>query len=198
MATSRTSSYTKNNFTEDGKFETTVTREGRSRGDAYYTRTKTLLKKALELHTSTGAHVKVIVIPTWHNGKSKAFESTNFPELVAVDDHLQETEAGPGQEQQADALLAITASPVKEPLPLAEVNQNTVTHAAKKDKCGICSIVYGSDADFLSHWVQCSHKNCSWWVHCRCLCIYYPTTEAGLKALNKWAKDRIFLPKTYC
>ncbi|XP_052085243.1 G2/M phase-specific E3 ubiquitin-protein ligase-like [Mytilus californianus] len=34
----------------------------------------------------------------------QAFESTNFPELVVVDDHLQETEAGPGQEQQADAL----------------------------------------------------------------------------------------------
>ncbi|VDI15864.1 Hypothetical predicted protein [Mytilus galloprovincialis] len=190
MATSRTKKYQKCNFTEEGKFETTVTREGRSRGDAYYIRTKTLLKKASELHTSTGAHVKVIVIPTWHNGKSKAFESTNFPELVAVDDHTQETEAEPGQ--QADA---ITASPIKEPLPLAEVNTNTVTQAAKKDKCGICSIVYNSDADFLSHWVQCSHKSCSWWVHCRCLCIYYPTTAAGLKALNKWAKDRIFCPK---
>lgn len=89
------------------------------------------------------------------------------------------------------------ASPVAERLPLVELpqQQESAPTTSPTNKCGICTIEYNSAADIENHWVQYSQKGCSWWVHCRCICIWYPTTTAGLKALNKWAKDKVFCPK---
>ena len=87
-------------------------------------------------------------------------------------------------------------SPIKERLPLSEVPVPNKP-VPKKNMCQICHIVYKSEADIESHWVQCSQKGCGCLVHCRCIHLYYPPTSDGLKALNKWAKDRVFCQAHY-
>ena len=72
------------------------------------------------------------------------------------------------------------------PLQVLTEAQNAET-ADKKDKCRICHVEYGSDADIKSHWIQCC-RSCGWWTHASCNGIYYPLTEQGLKAMNKWCK----------
>lgn len=66
--------YQKIFFDEDGQI-TVELRDGRSRADAYYQRGNTIVAKAKQLHTSTGAHVKVLILPTWNGGNPKVLYS---------------------------------------------------------------------------------------------------------------------------
>lgn len=67
--------YQKQNFDEDGKISTVELRDGRSRADAYYQRGNTIVAKSKQLHTSTGAHVKVLILPTWKGENPKVLYS---------------------------------------------------------------------------------------------------------------------------
>ncbi len=57
---------------------TTTERSGKDRSDAYFKRSRNLIKSAEDLHTITGAHVKAQVIPTWNHGV-REFVSHGFP-----------------------------------------------------------------------------------------------------------------------
>lgn len=84
-----------------------------------------------------------------------------------------------------------TAHPVKETLARPRVQRPDT------NKCRICSAEYMSAADeeIDSLWVQCSRKGCSFWVHCVCSGIFYKSTKAGRKALEKWAENHFFCSK---
>lgn len=76
--------YNKRHFTEEGKFNTVALRNHKARADAYYSRGRTLLDKAKELHNVTGAHVLVKIIPSWEGGKMKLYRSESYPLLSNI------------------------------------------------------------------------------------------------------------------
>ena len=86
------------------------------------------------------------------------------------------------------------SSPFKVLSNKENVTSMSVPSQNSKNKCAICSIEYGSEADIVSHWMQCS-RSCGYWVHSTCCGIMYPPDAAGLRALNKWANGRFFCPK---
>jgi len=131
------------------------------------------------------------------NSIFQAYISPDYPELVEVNDKPTET-AEPEDTSTALTPVVPVPSPVKEPLrdATSQNDENIASNSnANRNKCAICNIQYNSEAYFPSHWIQCNHKGCGWWVHCRCICIWYPTTNAGLKALNKWAMGKVFCPR---
>ena len=83
--------------TEDGPIMTTM-RHGKAKTDAYFARSRTLLQGAKNLHTITGAHVKLEIIPTWvgkaHSWKYQAFPE-NAPQHAAPQQHADPPPAAP-------------------------------------------------------------------------------------------------------
>ena len=51
----------------------------KARSDAYYRRSRSLLKSGEQLAAMTGCHVKFQTIPTWSKGKKREFTSPGFP-----------------------------------------------------------------------------------------------------------------------
>ncbi len=164
--------------------------------EGHYTTTKTLIKAAQELHSITGAHVKAQVIPTWLNGVRREFVSDGFP---MVDVEMIETDAPLPGGQVVDLLEprpGTSATAVESPLKSIRVAEAAGANVASStaNRCHHCGITYGTDADerLDSPWLGCASKACTFWVHARCANVFYQCTEAGYRALGKWADDHFF------
>ena len=53
--------------------------------------------------------------------------------------------------------------------------------------CRICHVKYESPADIEtdSPWLNCAKKR-NWWVHARCVGVFYGNSDRGEKQLEKW------------
>ena len=40
--------------------------------------------------------------------------------------------------------------------------------------------------------VKYQNDKCQWWVHIRCVNLFYPNTDEGEAALDAWAKDHFY------
>ena len=66
---------------------------------------------------------------------------------------------------------------VKSVLPGKRSTSNKKTSKKFKNRCEICSVIYGSLEDNLgkkfkgrqNQWVCCDTENCDYWVHARCI-----------------------------
>ena len=60
--------------------------------------------------------------------------------------------------------------------------------------CQICRLRYESEANIEtdSPWINCGSKSCKWWVHSRCLGIYYENSDNGERRLGKWIESNCF------
>ena len=66
---------------------------------------------------------------------------------------------------------------VKSVLPGKRSMSNKKTSKKFKNKCEICSVIYGSLEDNLgkkfkgrqNQWIGCDTENCDYWVHARCI-----------------------------
>ena len=43
-----------------------------------------------------------------------------------------------------------------------------------------------------SPWINCRSKGCKWWVHSRCLGIYYESSDNREQQLERWAKSHYY------
>ena len=62
--------------------------------------------------------------------------------------------------------------------------------------CRKCDIEYGTKEDHLldSPWLKCSHLNCTWWCHAKCLHLNleFPKNEEGRMQCHQWAMNTIY------
>ena len=213
--------YTRRNF-EDGHIVYQL-REGRERSDTYLKRTKTLVKGCRQVHTLTNCHVKLQIIPTWSAGKSASYTSPGFPETgpgtpistptrgpppperrsprKSPQKRLttqQEDQRAASSSQAASSSHAASSSNAKSKSKKKTCKRSLATRV-NKDICGICGIEYESEADITSpidsSWLNCSVKNCEYWIHNACAGIYYPTSKKGVDAMDKWAASHFFCRK---
>ncbi|CAC5411693.1 unnamed protein product [Mytilus coruscus] len=172
--------YNKVNITAEKKGgDTKNRRTGKARADAYFTRGNNIISRSEELHTITGTEIKVIrqegslryifmnicvvEIESWESYDIVVLQSNDSPDIqeVTVDDPtVNEKENAETVEM---ATMGSSPSPRKEPLSEIQATNIPSTSASKsKNKCAICHIVYGSEADIESLWVQCSRNGCNY------------------------------------
>lgn len=156
---------------------------GKALTDAYYTRSKNIVKKCEELVKKTGANVNFECTPPWVNGRARSFSNMVKP-------------AGASTPIQRTPMAVATQSPLhntpRKRLMGKNASKGAVAPPKKKRKvnnadiCAKCGIVWDTEEDNLldTHWVQCA-KLCKYWVHTSCCNIYYPQTKAGEAALDK-------------
>lgn len=62
--------------------------------------------------------------------------------------------------------------------------------------CRICHVTYENPANIETDnpWLNCA-KECNWWVHVRCVGVFYENSDRGEKQLDSWTKDHYFWRK---
>ena len=162
-------------------------RECRAKRDTYRVRGNALVKKAIEIEKLTGCLVKLRVLPTWKHGKvyehiSEEFEDTNFNRSNAA-----------ASTSYTNDLMHVT--PVKKARKRpGETSARSKGVLYNPNICQICRIRHESKADIEtdSPWINCGSKSCKWWVHSRCLSIYYENSDNGEQWFEKWAESYYF------
>ena len=154
-------------------------REGKAKRDTYRVRGEKMLLKAQEIEQVTGCIVHLKIKPTWKNGR----EFSHNGEAFNVDFNSSST---------STAYLEDSAhvTPVKKkPAMSSEI--------IEKNICQLCRIEYMSEADVEtdSPWISCAHKTCDWWVHSRCVGIFYDNTDSGERRLEMWAGSHYYCRK---
>lgn len=207
----------------NGHVNTKDRREGKKKTDTYYKQSIRLVQASKDLYSITGAEVKVETLPNWPEGKKRGYESPGYKRLVQ-DEPTQpqpqqqaqqddDTEDGPQAEEEVGPRPRASPSPrkrVSDPPRASErgddgfgpstsgTKQMRPAGKYNQNYCGICGIQYRSAADFQlpdQTWIKCT-KTCNFWVHSRCVGMYYPVTKAGETALKKWVQQgHFFCPK---
>ena len=69
-------------FTDEGQFDTSNKRQGKSKRDAYRVRGKLLVLKGKKIKNITDCEVFMNVVPTWKNGKKWVYKSSGYQDTV--------------------------------------------------------------------------------------------------------------------
>ena len=69
-------------FTDEGQFDTSNKRQGKSKRDAYRVRGKLLVLKGKKIKNITYCEVFMNVVPTWKNGKRWVYKSSGYQDTV--------------------------------------------------------------------------------------------------------------------
>ena len=163
--------------------------------DAYYPRSKYLLKKAAELESITGCIVNLQITPTWEKGVKKSYHTK---------DHEVDFRCDKEAEQQCfDTSTGNITHEIPKKRQQKEKEQDIVN---SENVCRVCGIAWESPEDQESDWfwigcagktckckpaTACKHE-CDWWVHNRFAHIYYENSDAGETAMSTWAKKHFF------
>ena len=173
----------------------TERRTGRDLRDAYYHRSKYLLKKAQELESITGCIVNLEITPTWEKGVKKCYHSKGYE----PDFNLSTVSSQSHFDTSTDDVTHKTPEKKRKSKKEESANLNSA------NVCRICGIVWESiqDEESDSFWIGCAGKSCkckrdchheyNWWVHNRCAHIFY-NTDFGERNLANWAKKHLFCP----
>ena len=168
----------------NGNIDTEHLREGRTKRDTYRVRGNALVKKAIEIENLTGCLVKMKVQPAWKHGKvyehiSEGFENPDFNRTNVT-----------ASTSYADDSLHV--KPVKK----TRKRHGGTSTTSKYDPniCQIYRLRHESEADIEtdSSWINCRSKGCKWWVHSRCLSIYYENSDNRERRLEKWAESHYY------
>ena len=176
-----------------------ATRQGKDKNDAWYIRSKYIIKKVRELESITECKVRLELIPTWPSGKVKSYIS---PDLLSSDiarPSDQTSQAEVARASSFNASLVHQSTPVKNrPSTSTTSPQNCPRIRRDVNICALCGVEYESSADqqINSCWVHCS-RNCGYWVHASCCGIFYESDDAGEKNLAKWSKKHFFCPRHF-
>ena len=65
----------------------------------------------------------------------------------------------------------------------------------KRDQCQICKVWDGTPADDLvySSWIRCGKNGCEWWVHCKCVHVFYRSRNRD--SMEEWSRKHFRCPK---
>ena len=170
----------------------TQRRKDRDLHDAYYHRSKYLLKKAKELEEITVCIVNLQITPTWEKGVQKSYHTEGHQ----IDfDRNRDLNTSRAFDTSTADITHETQKKQHKIKPKPKDSENI---------CRICRIVWESkeDQESDSFWIGCvgkgckckkkSNHECNWWVHNRCGNIYYENTDAGERNLEGWAKTHFF------
>ena len=165
----------------NGHIDTKHLKEGRAKRDTYQVRWNALVKKAIEIENFRSCLVKLKIQPTWKHGKvyehiAEGFKDADFNRTNAtasmpyIDDLLQVKKARkqPGE------------TPTTSKYYLNIYQKCWIRHESK------------ADIEMDSPWINCRNKGCKWWLHSRCLCIYYENSDKGERRLESWAENHYY------
>ena len=176
-SSSNTSAKRKIKNVVNGHIDTKTKRSESAKRDTYYIRSEALIKKAEEIDLLTGCVVRLEILPTWPRGSTKRYVSAKFQEAqdCSTNSHQQPI---PEFELSDTSFNSSHVTPKKsKKIAKVRVNENI---------CSICHIEWETEEDVStdSVWINCN-KECSWWVHTRCIGIHYENTDKGKKELEK-------------
>ena len=141
----------------------------KAKRDTYKARSEILVKKAEEIVTITGCEAFVDIVPTWQRGKHWSYRSPGYSnENIPT----QNSSVIEGNSLQA-------STPHFTPQKRQPKSRKEETDP---EVCWICHVRYESLADIEmdSPWLNCA-KECNWWVHARCVGVFYANSDRGEK-----------------
>ena len=131
------------------------------------------------------------ILTLFTGGKKRCFSSPGFPSGVGSAPSVESESGEPGP-SNAGPVEPGLQTPVKNS---TENENETISHS--ENNCAICNITYGSssDVELESIWLGCAKPRCKYWVHSRCVGIFYHSNN--YKVCGKWAKEHFFCPAHY-
>lgn len=150
-------------------------KDSTKRSKARYNHRTGFRRKMQQYGTSTHDHVAIQFLQSTKNGVEVHSYGTT-PELAAKGDSIMtnvENNTTPLNTQEnsmpvilnKEAAASTSITPTKRKKPLETTGESNI--------CKMCNISYGTklDNDYNSVWINCSLKNCHYWVHLKCIGI---------------------------
>ena len=163
-SSSNTSAKRKIKNVVNGHIDTKTKRSEPAKRDTYYIRSEALIEKAEEVDHLTGCVVRLVILPKFQEVQDCSTNSHQqpIPEFELSDTSFNSSHVTPKKSKKTAKV---------------RVNENI---------CSICHIEWETEEDVStdSVWINCN-KECSWWVHTRCIGIHYENTDKGKKELEK-------------